>query len=248
MSSTLISGSMSATMNSMSVLWPCSPCWHVPSRATPRLRPYIRREEGKDLHAGSASRHAATLLHAFELALAGVLGLALHVVIVIGAAPGADEEGCREKGRGGGADLLDLGHGVGEGGGVHKDLLVEAASTSLAWGVFSPTGGQSREGALFSVAIGANWQRSAGIEQLGNVHGLPGRHVCGVVGLFGWMLCRRCGGEFRASFEPRLVLGSVGDGSAAPKQRLEIEITDWLQPQWGFSDPSSCGCGISGYG
>lgn len=42
--------------------------------------------------AGSASGDPAALLQTLELALAGVLGLALHVVIVVGAAPRTDEK------------------------------------------------------------------------------------------------------------------------------------------------------------
>lgn len=44
-------------------------------------------------NASGAPGDPAALLQALELALAGVLGLALHVVIVVGAASRADEEG-----------------------------------------------------------------------------------------------------------------------------------------------------------
>ena len=66
-----------------------------------------------DVHTGGASRDPTALLQTLELGLAGVLGLALHEVIVVGAAPGADEEGGGEEGRGGGADLLHGGDRVG---------------------------------------------------------------------------------------------------------------------------------------
>lgn len=46
----------------------------------------------ENVHALSAASHPATLLHAVKLATAGVLRLALHVVIVVVAASGADEE------------------------------------------------------------------------------------------------------------------------------------------------------------
>lgn len=82
-----------------------------------------------DVHAGGTAGDAAALLQTLELALAGVLGLALHVVIVVGAAAGADEErGGEQRGRSG-ANLLDGGDRVGEGGGVDEDLLVEPAGS-----------------------------------------------------------------------------------------------------------------------
>lgn len=83
-----------------------------------------------DVHTGSASRDAATLLQAFELSLARVLGLALHVIIVVGAASSADEErGGKQRG-GCRADLLDSGDRVRKRRGVIEHLLVEAARTS----------------------------------------------------------------------------------------------------------------------
>ena len=66
-----------------------------------------------NVHTGGASRDPPAFLQTLELALARVLGLALHEVIVVGAAPGADEEGGGEEGRGGGADLLHGGDRVG---------------------------------------------------------------------------------------------------------------------------------------
>lgn len=78
--------------------------------------------------AGGAAGDAAALLQTLELALAGVLGLALHEVIVIGFAPGADEEGGGEERRGCGSDLLDGRDGVRERGGIVENLLVEAGN------------------------------------------------------------------------------------------------------------------------
>lgn len=53
------------------------------------------RQRFADVHTGGASRDTTAFFKALELALARVLGLALHVVIVIGAASGAYEERCR---------------------------------------------------------------------------------------------------------------------------------------------------------
>lgn len=76
--------------------------------------------------APGAAGDAAALLEALELALARVVVLALHVVVVVGLAAGADEEGSREQRGGAGANLLDLGNGLGQRGGVVQHLLVEA--------------------------------------------------------------------------------------------------------------------------
>lgn len=90
----------------------------------------LRRERQSHIHSPGASGDPTTLLHAFELAPARVLGLALHVVVIVGPASRTNKEGGREKGRGAGTNLLDLGDRVGERGGVVKDLLVEAAKGS----------------------------------------------------------------------------------------------------------------------
>lgn len=82
---------------------------------------------GCNIHTPRASRHPPALLQAFELALAGVLGLALHEVIVVVLAPRADEEGGGQQGGRAGAELLDLGDRVRERSGVDKVLVVEPA-------------------------------------------------------------------------------------------------------------------------
>jgi len=76
-------------------------------------------------HAGGASRQFPALAQAFRLALAVGLGLAQHVVVIVGFAAGADEEAGAEEGSGGGADFGDFGDGVRVGGGVDENLLVE---------------------------------------------------------------------------------------------------------------------------
>jgi hypothetical protein len=80
-----------------------------------------------DIHARRAPRHLTALLHAVQLAPAVGLGLAHHVVIVVGLAPGTNEEGGAEEGCRAGAELLDLGDVVGERGGVDEGLVVESA-------------------------------------------------------------------------------------------------------------------------
>lgn len=47
------------------------------------------------IHTPGASGDPAALLHALKLAPARILGLALHVVVIVVLAPGADEEGGR---------------------------------------------------------------------------------------------------------------------------------------------------------
>lgn len=89
-----------------------------------RFKPKTR--EGRDLHATRASGNPPALLQALELAPARIVRLALHKVVIVVLAAGADEEGGREEGGRRGADLLDLGDRVGEGGGVVEHLLVEA--------------------------------------------------------------------------------------------------------------------------
>jgi hypothetical protein len=83
------------------------------------------------IHARSTPRHLAALLHAVQLAPAVGLGLAHHVVIVVGLAPGADEVRGAEEGRRAGAELLDLGDVVGKRGGVDEVLVVESAAYEL---------------------------------------------------------------------------------------------------------------------
>lgn len=78
------------------------------------------------LHARRTSGDLATLLHALKLSPAVGLGLAHHVVIVVGLASRADEErGAEKRGRTG-SELLDLGDVVGQRGGVDEGVLVEA--------------------------------------------------------------------------------------------------------------------------
>lgn len=78
------------------------------------------------LHARGTPGDLATLLHAFQLSPAVGVGLAHHVVIVVGLASRADEEGGAEQGCRTGAELLNLGDVVGQRSGVDEGLLVEA--------------------------------------------------------------------------------------------------------------------------
>lgn len=65
------------------------------------------------VHAPGTSGNPPALLHALELAPAGVLGLALHVIIVVVLAPGANEERGGEERCRAGSELLDLGDRLG---------------------------------------------------------------------------------------------------------------------------------------
>lgn len=87
----------------------------------------VPQDSGDPLHACGTSCDLSTFLHALQLAPAVRLGLAHHVVIVVGLAPCADEIGGTEEGRRAGSDLLDLGDVVGKRGGVDERLLVESA-------------------------------------------------------------------------------------------------------------------------
>ena len=78
------------------------------------------------LHARRTPGDLAALLHALKLSPAVGLGLAHHVVIVVGLASRANEKRGAEKGRRTGSELLDLGDVFGQRGGVDEGLLVEA--------------------------------------------------------------------------------------------------------------------------
>ena len=54
------------------------------------------------------------------------LGLAHHVIVIVVFTSGANEVGGAHQGGGAGADFVDFGDGVGEGGCVDEDCLVEA--------------------------------------------------------------------------------------------------------------------------
>ena len=95
-----------------------------------------------DVHTPGAPGHPPAFLQAVELALAGVVGLALHEVIVVLAASGTDEEGRREERRGADSELLDLRDRVRKRGGVVEDLLVETARNVSRSG--SPMAGWKR--------------------------------------------------------------------------------------------------------
>jgi hypothetical protein len=77
------------------------------------------------IHASGTPGNLAALLHALQLSPAVRLGLAHHVIIVVGLAPRANEERSAEQGRRTGSELLDLGDVVGQRGGVDEGLLVE---------------------------------------------------------------------------------------------------------------------------
>lgn len=78
------------------------------------------------LHAGGASGHFPALPHALELAPPVRLRLAEHVVVVEGAAAGADEVGGAEERGGGRADFLDFRDVLGHRRHVHHDMSAES--------------------------------------------------------------------------------------------------------------------------
>ena len=81
-----------------------------------------------NVHARSAASNLPSLPQALEFALSFGLGLALHVVIIVGSAAVADEVGRAHQWRGTSSDLIDLGDVVGEGSGVDEVALVEPAT------------------------------------------------------------------------------------------------------------------------
>jgi hypothetical protein len=85
-----------------------------------------------NIHTTRASGDPTALLQALELALAGVLGLAQHEVVIVVLASCADEEGRRHKRGRGGSELLDLGNRLGERSRVVENVLVEARVNSSA--------------------------------------------------------------------------------------------------------------------
>jgi hypothetical protein len=98
------------------------------------------------VHAGCASCDLATLPQAVQLSPSVRLGLALHIVIVVGLAAGSNEEARAHKRCRGSSDFLDLGNRVRERSGVHEDLLVEPARK---WSVNVPS--------IHSIGMGHTW-------------------------------------------------------------------------------------------
>jgi len=90
---------------------------------------YIQRREL--IHAGRASRDFTSLLQTIQFTPAIGLGLAHHVVIVVGFAAGADKEGGAEEGCGGSSDFLDLGDILRQRSGVNEHRLVESESNLI---------------------------------------------------------------------------------------------------------------------
>lgn len=76
-------------------------------------------------HARRTPRNLPSFLQTFDFAAAVGEGFAVHEVVIVGFAAGADEVGCAEQGRGGGAEFFDFGDVGGERGCVDEDVLVE---------------------------------------------------------------------------------------------------------------------------
>jgi hypothetical protein len=85
------------------------------------------------LHARSATGHLPALFQTLHLALAIGIRLAPHIVVIVRAAPGTDEEGRAHERSGRCADFLDFRDVIGERGGVDEHLLVESEEESVTW-------------------------------------------------------------------------------------------------------------------
>jgi len=79
------------------------------------------------LHACCATGDLAAFLHALELSPTVRLGLAHHVVVIIGLASCTNKEGGTEQGRRTCSKFFDLGYIFGKRSGVDESLLVESA-------------------------------------------------------------------------------------------------------------------------
>lgn len=82
----------------------------LPLLSIPRVLYWTFRQY---VHASRTPGDLAAFLHAVKLSPAVGLGLAHHVVIVVGLASRADEERGTQEGRRTGSELLDLGDVVG---------------------------------------------------------------------------------------------------------------------------------------
>lgn len=79
-----------------------------------------------DVHARSTSRNLPPLPQAIDLTPSIRLGLALHEIVIVGSAAGADKEGGAHERSGGGADLWDFWDVIGKRSGVDEEMLVES--------------------------------------------------------------------------------------------------------------------------
>lgn len=124
------------------------------------------------VHARGAASDSASLLEAVHLSMAGLLGLALHVVIVVLAASGADEEGGGQQGSRASTDFLDGRDILWERSGVDEDLLVESVylGKKEAWSAF--------RSADRWVANYRPIARGNGINSIGYILRATSRHFC----------------------------------------------------------------------
>jgi len=82
---------------------------------------------GRLVHAGGTSSDLPPFLHAFQFTPAVRLGLAHHVIIIVGLASCPNEEGGTEERRRACSNLLDLRDVIRKRGGINEGLLVESA-------------------------------------------------------------------------------------------------------------------------
>lgn len=90
------------------------------------------------IHTSRTAGDFATLLETIQLSSAIGIGLALHVVIVIGTAAVSDKERCAHKRGGCSADFLDFGDVIWHRRRVDEDVLTESVGgVELASRIFS---------------------------------------------------------------------------------------------------------------
>lgn len=80
----------------------------------------------KYIHTSRTAGDFATLLETIQLSSTIGIGLALHVVIVIGTAAVSNKKRCAHKRGGGGADFLDFGDVIWHRRRVDEDVLTES--------------------------------------------------------------------------------------------------------------------------
>lgn len=89
------------------------------------------------IHTSRTAGDFATLLETVQLSSAIGIGLALHVVIVIGTAAVSDKKRCAHKGSGCGADFLDFGDVIWHWRRIDEDVLTESVGrVQLAFRMF----------------------------------------------------------------------------------------------------------------
>lgn len=100
-----------------------------------QLREKIPGENGMHIHTPGTSRNSPALFETLELALARVLRLTFHEVVIVVLAPCANEIRGGKEGSRCSTEFLDFGDRIRERRGVVENLLVEAEYMQLAIGL-----------------------------------------------------------------------------------------------------------------